>query len=175
MVRKKVTDIKTMFKKLQNNRDEAIKGRFTKYVVDYAIEGDRVRVISNTGKSRLVKKTHTNLNKINHAIIKNKIDIANKIDNYEDTNKERLIVLLFNIMFLCVAGVFIPFSFFTGKIFFFLLAVLLFAMTVIATSVIAIDYYILALEIQNLKRITGYKKENEFKLPEFNLSKVKSH
>ena len=57
----------------------------------------------------------------------------------------------------------------------FLLAVLLFGVTVIATSVIAFDYYILVREIQNLKKITGYKKENEFKLPEFNLSKVKSH
>ena len=70
---------------------------------------------------------------------------------------------------------FIPFSFFTGQIFLFLLAVILFAIVVIATSVIAVDYYILVCEIQNLKNITGYKKEREFKLPEFNISKVKSH
>lgn len=174
-MKKKVIDVKTMFKKLQNNADNAIKGRFTKYVVDYRVEDDRIRVISNTGKSRVVKNTHTNLNKINHAIIKNKIDIANKIDGYEDTNTERLLVLLINILVLGISGMFIPISFFTGKIFLFLLAVIIFGIIIIATSVIAFDYYILVKEIQNLKKITGYKKENEFKLPEFNISKVKSH
>ena len=174
-MKEKVIAIKSTFKKLQNNKDEAIKSRFTKYVVDYKFEDDHIRVFSNTGKSRVVKNTHTNLSKINHAIIKNKIDIANKIDSYEENNKERLIVLLFNLCFLGLSGMFIPFSFFTGQIFLFLLAVILFAIVVIATSVIAVDYYILVCEIQNLKNITGYKKEREFKLPEFNISKVKSH
>ena len=168
---KKVIDIKTMFKKLQS---EAIQGKFTRYVVDYKIEDDHIRVMSNVGKSRIVKNTHSNINKLNHAIIKNKIDIANKIDEYEANNNERLVVLLFNLLFLFVSGVFIPISFFTGKIFLFLMAVMLFGIVVIATNVIAFDYYILVKEIQNLKNITGYKKEREFKLPEFNLSKVKS-
>ena len=168
---KKVIDIKTMFKKLQS---EAIQGKFTRYVVDYKIEDDHIRVMSNVGKSRIVKNTHSNINKLNHAIIKNKIDIANKIDEYEANNNERLVVLLFNLLFLFVSGAFIPISFFTGKIFLFLMAVMLFGIVVIATNVIAFDYYILVKEIQNLKNITGYKKEREFKLPEFNLSKVKS-
>ena len=168
---KKVIDIKTMFKKLQS---EAIQGKFTRYVVDYKIEDDHIRVMSNVGKSRIVKNTHSNINKLNHAIIKNKIDIANKIDEYEANNNERLVVLLFNLLFLFVSGAFSPISFFTGKIFLFLMAVMLFGIVVIATNVIAFDYYILVKEIQNLKNITGYKKEREFKLPEFNLSKVKS-
>ena len=168
---KKVIDIKTMFKKLQS---EAIQGKFTRYVVDYKIEDDHIRVMSNVGKSRIVKNTNSNINKLNHAIIKNKIDIANKIDEYEANNNERLVVLLFNLLFLFVSGAFIPISFFTGKIFLFLMAVMLFGIVVIATNVIAFDYYILVKEIQNLKNITGYKKEREFKLPEFNLSKVKS-
>ena len=91
---KKVIDIKTMFKKLQS---EAIQGKFTRYVVDYKIEDDHIRVMSNVGKSRIVKNTHSNINKLNHAIIKNKIDIANKIDEYEANNNERLVVLLFNL------------------------------------------------------------------------------
>lgn len=175
-MRKKVIDVDLMFKKLQKNTDEMVSGKFTKYVVDYKIEDeDHIKVVSNVGKSRIVKNTSSNIAKINQVIVKNKIDIANKIDSYEKNNNERLFVLLFNLLFLGVSGIFIPFSFFTGKIFFFIIAVILFGITVIATSVIAFDYYILVREIQNLKKITGYKKGNEFKLPEFNLSKVKSH
>ena len=172
---KKVVSTNKMFKKLQTDTDKFFKSKFTKYVVDYKVEDENIRVISNVGKTRLVKNTRSNISKINQAIIKNKIAIANKIDDYENTFMERLLVLLFNICLLGVAGVFIPFSFFTGKYLFFLLSVIVFSLCVLATSVIGTDYYVLAKEIQNLKKITGYKKENEFKLPEFNIDKIKSH
>lgn len=172
---KKVIKADKMLKKLQTDNDKIFKSKFTKYVVDYKIEDDNIRVISNVGKSRLVKNSRSNISKINQVIVRNKIAIANKIDEYEESFMERLIVILFNICLLGICGIFVPFSFFTGKYLFFLLSVVVFSLCVLATTIISFDYYVLAKEIQNLKKITGYKKENEFKLPEFNIDKIKSH
>lgn len=167
---KKIVDIIEVFGILENTNNYF----FNKYVVDYKIEGDNVKVISNTGKYRSVKNTKSNLSKINHKIIKNKIEIAKKIDEYENSSYERLIVLLVNILLVVSCGILIPLSFFTGIYAFFLLSTLSFSISVITTLSSGFDYYILVKEIQSLKKITGYKKENEFKLPIINVKYIKS-
>lgn len=146
--------------------------RFKKYLVDYQIEDDKVRIISNIGTSRLVDYNLENMSKINHKIVENKVIIAERIDEYAKTFKDRAIVILFDIILLCFAGVFVPFSFFTGNYIIFLISIIVFSLLVITTSLIAFDYYILAKEIQNLKEVTGYKHSKRFNL---NMSKIKSH
>lgn len=165
------------FNKVLKDLDKKKKGylyhKFTKYIVDYKIEGDKIRVYSNIGKSRIVKNTRPNQVKINQTIIKNKIDIANKIDEYEANSKERALVLLFNSSLIIASGGMIPLTFFIGNYFLFIISILIFSIASLATSIIALNYYILISEIKNLKNITGYKKEMEFKLPHIDLSQIK--
>lgn len=166
------------FNKVLKDLDKKKKGylyhKFTKYIVDYKIEDDKIRVYSNIGKSRIVKNTRPNQVKLNQTIIRNKIDIANKIDEYEANSKERVLVLLFNSSLLIASGGMIPLTFFIGNYFLFLISILVFSIASLATSIIALNYYVLISEIKNLKNLTGYKKEMEFKLPHIDLSQIKS-
>lgn len=140
-------------------------GRFTKYIVEYKPEGDNLRIITNFGDSRIVKNTEENQAKLNKIVVKSKLDIASRIDEYESTSQERLTVLIINIMLLGLSGLFVPLTFFTGSYVIFLLSIILFSFLSLAVSVIMIDYFVLVEEISRLKNITGYKMENEFILP----------
>lgn len=169
-----VKDLKNVFIDLEDKKESFFKHHFTKYVVDYKIEDDHIKVISNVGAYRMVKNTKSNITKINRAIVKNKVAIANKIDEYEASSKERLTVLLINIALVGGCGILIPFSFFTGVYAFFLFSLISFSLSVITTCRSGLSYYIIVKEIQNLKAITGYKKEAEFKLPRINVKYSKS-
>lgn len=167
-------EIKKMFEELEKKKNKFFNRHYTRYVVDYKIEEDKIKVISNIGEYRIVKNTKSNLSKINRAIVKNKVNIAQKIDEYENHSQERLMVLLLNICLVCGSGILVPFAFFTGIYAFFLLSIAAFSLCVITTLSSGVDYYILIKEIQNLKKITGYKKENEFKLSVINVKSLKS-
>lgn len=151
-------------------KNGVIKRQFTSYIVDYKIEDEHIRLISSKGTSKLVAYNLENINKVNQVIVRNKIMIAKKIDDYDRQFKERLVVLLMDILILGIAGICVPFAFFTGNYIFFLTAIIVFSLSVITTSVIIFDYYILIKEIQYLKKITGYKRDTEFS---WNL--IKSH
>lgn len=171
---KKLRDINKVFKDLETKKNNFFKHRFHKYIVTYEIEDDNIKVYSNIGNYRKVANTHSNLNKINKAIVKNKIDIINRIEEYEKGSHERIMVLLLNILLVCGTGASIPFVFFMGSIELLLFACLTFSISVITTTLSGVEYYVLANEIQNLKEITGYKIENEFKLPTINLKSIKN-
>ncbi len=170
----KVFSFNKVLKDLDKKKKGYLYNRFTKYIVEYKLEGGKIRVYSNLGKSRVVKNTRPNQVKINQTIIRNKINIANKIDEYEATSKERVIVILFNSFLLICSGGMVPLTFFIGNYILFILAILIFSIATIATSIIALNYYVLISEIKNLKNITGYKKEMEFKLPHIDLSQIKT-
>lgn len=169
-----IINVKKAIDNLEYKKNQFIYHRYTKYIVDYRIEDDCIRVFSNLGISRKIKNTHSNMNKINRTIIKNKIEIANKIDEFEDNSRDRSLVVLLNMFLLCASGGMVVITLFIGSYTLFLLSIILFSLSVIATSIMGLDYYIKVKEIQNLKQITGYKIENEFKLPNINLSSVKS-
>lgn len=169
----KIIDIKKITDEFEKKKKSGLYRQFSQYVVDYQIDGEYIKVYSNIGKYRKVKKNQKNISKINQAIVKNKLAIANKIDEYEKNSKERLTVLLLNMCLLCGAGILVPLTFFIGSYLLFLLSIILFSFSVIAISIISLNYYILIKEIQNLKTITGYKKEMEFKLPRINLHSIK--
>lgn len=148
---------------------------YKKYVVDYKIEGDSIKIIASNGCYKTVKNTNTNIKKINQSIVKNKVEIARRIDDYEEHSNERLTVLIINSMLLLGSGVIMPFGFFTGYYILFLFSILAFSVSVIATSITGFNYYILVKEISNLKKITGYKKDMEFVLPKIDNKYEKSH
>lgn len=157
--------INDVYKKIVNKINEFLYGRFTKYIVDYKPEGDNLRIMTNFGDSRIVKNTPENQAKLNKIVIKSKLDIAARIDEYESSSQERLTVLVINIMLLGITGLLVPLTFFIGSYIIFTLSIFLFSFLSLAVSVIMVDYYVLVEEIRSLKNITGYKKDNEFNLP----------
>lgn len=157
--------VKNIPNKLKKNMDKFFSDRFTKYIIDYKPEGENLRIITNFGDSRIVKNTPSNQAKLNKVVIKSKLDILGRIDEYEKSSHERLMVLMFNIMLLGVSGMLVPFTFFIGSYIIFMLSIFLFSFLSLATSLILIDYYLLVEEISSLKNVTGYKKENEFNIP----------
>ncbi len=167
-----------IFKKVLNNIRKKINiflyDKFTKYVIDYKKEGEYLRIFTNFGDSRIVLNTEENQTKLNQIIVKNKLEIAKKIDEYEKNSQERFFVLILNIMLLGISGIFVPLTFFIGSYIVFILSIFLFSFLSLAVSIITVDYYVLIEEIKNLKNITGYKKENEFNLPKLNIKCLKN-
>lgn len=168
-------NILDIFKGLEKKKKRVLNHYFKKYVVDYKIEDDYIKIIASNGKYRTVKNNKTNIQKINQAIVKNKVEIASRIDDYEAHSNERLAVLIVNIVLLLGCGLMIPFSFFTGYYLFFLLSIVGFSLSVVTTSISGFNYYILVKEIQNLKKVTGYKKDMEFTFPHLEQKYEKSH
>lgn len=167
--------VQEIFKELELKKNRILNPYFKKYVIDYKIEEDHIKIIANNGCYRIVKNNKTNLKKIDQAIVKNKVEIASRIDDYETNSVERLTVLLVNIILLLGCGIIVLFSFFTGYYLFFLLSIMAFSLSVVTTSISGFNYYILVKEIQSLKKLTGYKKNMEFKLPSLDVKYEKSH
>lgn len=167
-------NVQEILNELEFEKKRVLNHRFKKYVVDYKIEDDHIKIMANNGSYRIVKNNKTNLKKIDQVIVKNKVAIASRIDDYEAHSMERLIVLIINIMLLLGCGIIVPFAFFTGYYLFFLLSIIAFSLSVVTTSISGFNYYILIKEIQSLKKLTGYKKNMEFKLPSLNVKYEKS-
>ena len=164
---------KIMFKTLEEKVKNYFYHHYGKYAVEYQIEGDKIKVISNIGLYRYVPNTKSNIKKLDEAIIKNKVTIAEKIDDYERTNESRAKMLLFNISMILFSGLSIVFAFFSGSYLLFLLSVISFSICTFAASTSGLTYFILVSEIRNLKRATGYKKELEIEMPKLNTKNIK--
>lgn len=162
-----------MFKNLEEKVKNYFYHHYNKYAVEYVIEGDKIKVISNIGLYRYVANTKSNIRKLDEALIKNKISIAEKIDDYERTNETRGKILLFNILMLMMSGSSIILSFFSGSYFLFLLSIVAFSVCVFASTTTGLTYLILVSEIRNLKRATGYKRELEIDLPKIDTKQIK--
>ncbi|MDE6292190.1 MAG: hypothetical protein K2L98_00755 [Bacilli bacterium] len=169
------TSIYKIIHNLGLKKDRIFNHYFKKYVIDYKIEDEKIKIIASNGKYRFVKNNKTNMKKINQAIVKNKVEIASRIDNYEAHSTERLTVLVINIALLLGCGIIVPFSFFTGYYLFFLLSIIAFSLSVVTTSISGFNYYMLVKEIQYLKKITGYKRDMEFIFPSLDVKYEKSH
>ncbi|MCR5483586.1 MAG: hypothetical protein K6E99_04220 [Bacilli bacterium] len=163
-----------MFKSLEEKVKNYFYHHYGKYAIEYHIEGDKIKVISNIGLYRYVPNTKTNIKKLDEAIIKNKITIAEKIDDYEKTNESRAKMLLFNISMILFSGLSVVFAFFSGSYLLFLLSVISFSVCVFAASTSGLTYFILVSEIRNLKRATGYKQELEIEMPKLNTKNIKN-
>ena len=163
-----------MFQSLEKKVKNYFYHHYNKYAVEYVIEGDKIKVISNIGLYRYVANTKSNIKKLDEAIKKNRITIEEKIDEYEQTNHVRGYVLLFNILMIIMSAGSIVLSFFSGNYFLFLISVIAFSVCVFASTTTGLTYLILVQEIRNLKRATGYKRDLEIDLPKINTQKIKN-
>ena len=162
-----------MFQSIEKKVKNYFYHHYNKYAVEYVIEGDKIKVISNIGLYRYVANTKSNIKKLDEAIKKNRITIEEKIDEYEQTNHVRGYVLLFNMLMIILSAGSIVLSFFAGNYFLFLISVIAFSVCVFASTTTGLTYLILVQEIRNLKRATGYKRDLEIDLPKINTEKIK--
>lgn len=144
---------------------------YKKYIIDYEICDKNIKIYSSTGEYRIVKNTKSNISKLNKSIVQNKISIQRKIDEYEANYKERLIVLIINLICIISFGALVCLTFFMGSYMLFILSILLFSLSVITTTFTSFNYFILVKEVSSLKKLTGYKIDVEFNMSDFKLTK----
>lgn len=168
-----IEDIKVALNNLQSVKEKTLNSHFTRYIIDYKIEDKYIKIMASNGDYRKVKNTKSNIRKIDQVIVKNKIEIARRIDSYEGEYRERLFVLLFNLMMVAGTGALVPFSFFTGIYAFFLFSIIVFAISTVTVSISGFKLYFSLKEIQKLKKLTGYKKDNEFAFNKLGLHPIK--
>ncbi len=163
LTKKKIVTIKD----LETKRDDYLKHKFTKYVIDYKVEDDKLKVLSNIGNYRYVRNNASNTRKLNRIIVKNKVEIQHRIDNYAEEFSQRFIVFLINILLICFAGAFNILTFFIGSYPLFLLGLATFQLCILTTLFSGLNYYVSIKEIQNLKRAINYKMKDELEFPKF--------
>ncbi len=149
---------------IKKRYERAMRSHFERFVLEYEIMGDDIILKSTRGETRRVQNNRKNVNKINRAIVKNKIAVANKIDNYENHSRERLELLLINALIEGASGGLVILSFFTGVYAFLLFSMLVLIITSVSVSLMLYHIYIEVMEISKLKELTGYKREYEFKI-----------
>lgn len=174
MVKDLTTNVKNVINELEYKKNYFFYHRIKKYVIDYRIDGDYLIVESNLGITRKVKNTSSNIKKINKTIVKNKVAIANQIDEYENNSYNRTLIMFLDIFILCGCGGIVPITLFMGSYILFLLSIILFSSAVLASCMMGLNLVIQIKEIQNLKQITGYKLEHEIKLPRIEMPRLKN-
>ena len=142
-----------------------------KYIVNYTIDGDQVKVFNNLGESVVVKKNRKNLKKIDKSVVESKVKIMERINEYERKSKERTAVLAVNILSTMLSGFAVVMSFFTGYIPFMYASLIILGVSLIPTVTKSVLYAIDVREIGELKRITGYRMNMEFTLPKLKKTK----
>lgn len=142
-----------------------------KYIVNYTIDGDQVKVFNNRGESVVVKKNRRNLKKIDKSVVESKVKIMERINEYERKSKERTAVLAVNILSTMLSGFAVVMSFFTGYIPFMYASLIILGVSLIPTVAKSVLYAIDVREIGELKKITGYRMNMEFTLPKLKKTK----
>ena len=139
-----------------------------KYVISYRIlDKGHIEVKSNVGKTRIVANNKENIKKLDQVIIRCKIEIAKKIDEYESESNIRLFILLISIIMLILSFITVCASFGMGDIRLLLFSLIVFSFIMSLSLITGIRYNVLVDEIKSLKKSIGYKLENEFDLSEF--------
>ena len=150
---------------------ERLQNYYKNYIIDYQIlDKDRIKIISTSGRYRIVKNNRKNINKINQVIVKSKVEIARFIDEYTAEFNSRLLPFITSAFIILLSGCVSISTFFIGSYILFVGAILGFAASVIATTVLGFDYVVRLSEVRHLKKLTGYKKEYEVELPKLKVN-----
>jgi lipopolysaccharide export LptBFGC system permease protein LptF len=160
------TTVEDLYQDMLNKKNDYYNHKIDKYVVSYNIlDKEHIEVKSNIGRTRVVTNNKANLKRLDQVIIKNKVQIARKIDEYEAESNVRLFVLLINIILLSLSFASVVGSFFIGNYVLLLCSLMLFTVFISLSLMTGSNYYILVKEIRSLKKITGYKEDSEIDIP----------
>ena len=98
------TTVEDMYQDMIDKKNDYYNHKVDKYVIEYNITDDEhIEVKSNIGRTRVVKNTKDNVKKLNRVIVRSKVEIARKIDEYEKESNLRLFILLTSIIMLCIS------------------------------------------------------------------------
>ena len=160
------TTVEDLYQDMIDKKNDYYNHKIDKYVVSYdVLDSKHVEVKSNIGRKRVVANNRENIKRLNQVIVKSKIQIARKIDEYEKESDIRLLILLSSIILLSLSFICVISSFFMGNLILLLASLFVFSSFMSMSIITGSNYYILVKEISTLKKITGYKKENEIELP----------
>ena len=160
------TTVEDLYQDMIDKKNDYYNHQIDKYVVSYdVLDSKHVEVKSNIGRKRVVANNRENIKRLNQVIIKSKIQIARKIDEYEKESNVRLLVLLSSIICLSLSFMCVVSSFFMGNIFLLISSLFVFSSFISLSLITGSNYYIVNKEIRNLKKVTGYKIESEIELP----------
>ncbi len=170
---KVIESVSDLYGDFITKKNNYVNNHIDRYVIRYeVVDKDHIKVWNNINKYRIVRNTSDNLKKLDRVIVKNKIDIAHKIDEYEEESNSRTIALLINTLLICISGMFVFLSLFMGSYLIILFSLITFSMSIILGSVNSLQTYLLISEMRNLKKCTGYKMSHEIVVPKFNLLKL---
>ena len=159
-----------LYQDMRNKKNDYYNHKVDKYVISYQIlDKGHIEVKSNIGRTRVVKNNKANIKKLNQVIVKNKVTIERRIDEYENDTSIRLFILCISIMMLLLSFGCVLSTFCMGNIVLLICSLLLFSTISTLSYIQGTHLYLLVQEIRSLKNLTGYKKEKELSLPKFKL------
>lgn len=158
--------VEDLYQDMINKKNDYYNHRIDKYVVSYNIQNDQyIEVKSNIGRTRKVANNEYNIKRLDQVIVRSKVEIARKIDEYEKESGVRLFILLTSLMMLSLSFLCVIASFFIGNYILLLAALCVFSIIMSLSFIEGSNLYILVKEIKSLKQLTGYKLDNELELP----------
>ena len=168
--RKLFSTVEDLYQDMINKKNDYYNHKIDKYVVSYCIQDENhIEVKSNIGRTRIVENNQNNIKRLDQVIVRSKVEIARKIDAYENESNVRLFVLLASILMLCLSFTCVLGSLFMGNYIILLSSLLLFAFISSLSFIEGTNLYILVQEIRSLKKITGYKEDKEIELPKLKI------
>lgn len=153
----KLLEINSVLSKLENKKKRFLNKRFTQYVVEYRIKGDYLFVFSNIGRHCKVKNTDDNRRTLNRVIVSNKVDILNRITDYNEYHRSELTLIFLSCLVCTLLAVCVWLAIFIGDRNLVILSGIIFSIAVITTTSKCFDFYLWAKEVQNLKKVTNYQ------------------
>ena len=145
-----------MIDKKHDNHD------INKYVISYTIlDEGHIEVKSNIGKTRIVANNKANIKKLDQVIVRCKVEIARRIDEYEAESNIRLFVLLLSTIMLVLSFISVCASFGMGDLKLLVFALIVFSFILSLSIITVINFNTVNDEIRSLKKCIGYKLGNE--------------
>ena len=143
--------------KLKLNKINFLNHKFKKYIVKYEEKKDKIKIYNSNGNYKLVDNTIPNKVKVMEIIKDHKKEIDEKLELYENTKEDNIIIILSTSFLLLVLGCVFVFSFFVGSYMFLILSLVSFVLTLTLFSINIYKIFIFREEIKRLKLINENK------------------
>lgn len=158
--------IEKIFLRIKLSKINYLNHKFKKYIVKYEEKKDKLKIYNSNGDYKIIENTIPNKVKVMEIIKEHKIEIDEKITQYENKKDDNLIILLSTAFLLIVLGFVFIFSFFVGSYVFLVLSLIAFSITLVLFS---INTYKILLFREEIKRLNLIKDNKDI----FNNNEIK--
>lgn len=149
--------IEKIFLRIKLSKINYLNHKFKKYIVKYEEKKDKLKIYNSNGDYKIIENTIPNKVKVMEIIKEHKIEIDEKITQYENKKDDNLIILLSTAFLLIVLGFVFIFSFFVGSYVFLVLSLIAFSITLVLFSINTYKILLFREEIKRLKLIRQNK------------------